>query len=31
MNQNESKWRKDKKINDADSLDNAYKLMREIS
>ena len=26
-----TKWRKDKKINDADSLDNAYKLMREIS
>jgi len=26
-----TKWRKDKKINDADSIDNAYKLMREIS
>ena len=26
-----TKWRKDKKINDADSLDSAYKLMREIS
>ena len=26
-----TKWRKDKKINDADSLDNAYKLMKKIS
>jgi DNA ligase-1 len=26
-----TKWRKDKKINDADSLDNAYKLMSKIS
>ena len=26
-----TKWRKDKKINDADSLENAYKLMKKIS
>ncbi len=26
-----TKWRKDKKINDADSLENAYKLMKNIS
>jgi len=26
-----TKWRKDKKINDADSLENAYELMRKIS
>jgi len=25
-----TKWRKDKKINDADSLENAYKLMKKI-
>ena len=24
-----TKWRKDKKINDADSLENAYELMRK--
>jgi len=26
-----TKWRKDKKINDADSLENAYELMKKIS
>ena len=26
-----TKWRKDKKINDADSLANAYELMKKIS
>ncbi len=26
-----TKWRKDKKIDDADSLDNAYELMRKMS
>ena len=26
-----TKWRKDKKINDADSLENAYELMKNIS
>ncbi len=26
-----TKWRKDKKINDADSIENAYKLMKKIS
>lgn len=26
-----TKWRKDKKINDADSIENAYKLMEKIS
>jgi len=25
-----TKWRKDKKINDADSLENAYELMKKI-
>jgi len=26
-----TKWRKDKKVNDADSLENAYELMKKIS
>ena len=26
-----TKWRKDKKINDADSIENAYALMKKIS
>ena len=26
-----TKWRKDKKIYDADSLENAYELMKKIS
>ena len=26
-----TKWRKDKKINDADTLENAFELMKKIS